>query len=482
MLIHLIGVAGTGMGALASLLQASGHEVRGSDVSFDPPMGPALRAWGIPCLEGFDPAHLEPTPDVVVVGNVCRRDNCEARAAFERGLQVMHIASALQHFVLSGTSPLVVTGTHGKTTTTALAAFLLDRAGLGPGFLIGGLPVDFERSARAPCTSNATFGGRRVPFVLEGDEYDTAYFEKTAKFLHYQPEVVVLTSLEHDHVDIYPTFEAYRAAFEKLLLGLPPEGLLVANCGDPEVAALLERVPVQAEVLRYGLLPELASGRSVEVCVTDFSTGPSGSDFSLRVGEEEPRCFSTSLTGDYNLANAAGALVACARGFGVPFEVLSRHLPDFRGVARRQQLVGVAGGVRVIDDFAHHPTAVKKTLRALRARFPEGRLFAVFEPRSATACRRLHQTAYATAFSAADEVLLPPLGRDLPSSERLDVAALTDAIRSQGQSAFAFGSVEAIVEHLVARARPSDCIAVLSNGAFGGIHRMLLARLEPGHP
>src|SRR5688572_13543998 len=239
MRIHVIAVAGTGMGALAGLLKELGHEVSGSDTSFDPPMGPALEAWGIRLLHGFDPRHLDHEPDLVVVGNVCRPNNPEAVAAFERGLETTHIAGALSRFALAGTSPLVIAGTHGKTTTTALAAHVLDRAGFAPGFLVGGIPKGFERSFRAAPRerrlSTEPRPMRRAPFVIEGDEYDTAYFEKSAKFLHYMPEVAVLTSIEHDHVDIYPTETAYLEAFRRFVALVPEDGLIVANAADARV-------------------------------------------------------------------------------------------------------------------------------------------------------------------------------------------------------------------------------------------------------
>jgi UDP-N-acetylmuramate: L-alanyl-gamma-D-glutamyl-meso-diaminopimelate ligase len=241
MRIHIVGVAGTGMGSLAGLLKELGHDVSGSDLAFDPPMGPALAAWGIRCLAGFSAEHLNPAPDLVVIGNVCRKDNPEARAAIDGGLPYTHIAGALQRFVLEKSKPLVIAGTHGKTTTTSLAAWLLEAAGLAPGFLVGGIPKNFDRGFRAPKTRLPVAGSEgaseRPPFVLEGDEYDTAFFEKTAKFLHYRAEVLVVTSIEHDHIDIYPNEESYLGAFRQLLRNMAPSGLVVANGSDARVVS-----------------------------------------------------------------------------------------------------------------------------------------------------------------------------------------------------------------------------------------------------
>jgi UDP-N-acetylmuramate: L-alanyl-gamma-D-glutamyl-meso-diaminopimelate ligase len=424
---------------------------------------------------------LDPAPDLVVVGNVCRRDNVEACAAFERGLRVMHIASALQELVLDGTSPLVVAGTHGKTTTTALAAYLLDRTGFEPGFLIGGLPVDFERSAR-PASKHRRLRGpnepqRRTPFVIEGDEYDTAFFEKTAKFLHYRAEVAILTSIEQDHVDIYPTYESYRHAFEQFVAELPESGLIVAYAGDPEVVDVVTK-HARAAVRYYGLVDEPHHDVPVHWLGAPIPSHGATNDFELFTGGVRVGRFSTRLPGRHNLRNTLAALAASCEGFGAPLERLREALAGFQGVARRQQELGAPRGIFVVDDFAHHPTAVRETLAALRQRYPSSKLWAVFEPRSATACRRLHQAAYASAFESADAVLIAPLGRqNLALEERLDVERLVTDLRNRGQQAEAPSSLEGIVDQLVMRTKPGDCIALLSNGRFGGIHEQLLRRL-----
>jgi UDP-N-acetylmuramate: L-alanyl-gamma-D-glutamyl-meso-diaminopimelate ligase len=484
--VHIVAVAGTGMGALAGLLSQLGHRVTGSDTAFYPPMGPALERWGIHCLSGFDPAHLDSKPDLVVIGNVCRRDNPEAVAAFERGLRVTHIAGALRELVLATSSPLVIAGTHGKTTTTALAAFLLDATGRTPGFLIGGIPIDFGVSARpapgAPHSLPVASGtDRRRPFVIEGDEYDTAYFEKTAKFLHYGAEVAVITSIEHDHIDIYPDFGKYLDAFAQFIATVPETGLIVARAADARVVELVSR-HARAPVAWYALQGEPCHGQSPHWLAAPLPGNPNGTSLDVYAGGVYAGRFATQLSGDYNVGNALAALAAAAQGYAVPLGELRAALPRFRGVLRRQQLLGKPGGIAVIDDFAHHPTAVGKTLRGLRDRTRDGKLFAVFEPRSATACRSLHQEAYAGAFEAADAVLLAPLGRaNIPAEEQLDIEHLVAELRRSGKDAASFPSVAAIVESLVLRSVSGDVIAVLSNGAFGGIHGLLLDGLTRRH-
>ncbi|HSC87084.1 MAG TPA: Mur ligase family protein [Polyangiaceae bacterium] len=482
MRIHVTAVAGTGMGALAGLLRELGHEVSGSDVAFYPPMGPALREWGIRLFEGFSREHLLATagreaPELVVVGNVCRKDNVEAVAALELGLPRLHIADALRRFALAQASPLVVAGTHGKTTTSALVAHLLDRSGLNPGFLIGGVPRSLGRSFRPAGKRKLSTGGqlglRRPPFVLEGDEYDTAFWEKTAKFLHYDAEVAILTSIEHDHIDIYPTYADYRRAFETFVAGLPEDGLLVACASEPEVVAVAQQA--RCPVAYYALEGEDTHGQSPHWLAAPAQETEDGITFDLFAGGVLAGRYITPLPGRHNLKNAVAAIAAAAQGYGVPLRSLASPLAEFGGVRRRQELRGTTGGARVYDDFAHHPTAVRVTLDALRRKHREGRLLAVFEPRSATACRRLHQDAYADAFAAADVVLLPPVGRpELAADEKLDVELLASALRERGQRAEALPDVDGIVARLRELARPGDTVAILSNGAFGGIFERLL--------
>lgn len=482
MRIHVVGVCGSGMGSLAGLLVDLGHDVSGSDVAFDPPMGPALRGWGVRLLRGFDAAHLADEPELVVIGNVCRKDNPEARAAIDGGLEYTHIAGALRRFALSDARPLVVSGTHGKTTTTALSAWLLHALGRDPGFLIGGVPKNFDKSFRAArrrrlAGPGAAGDGVRPPFVVEGDEYDTAFFEKTAKFLHYGAEVAIVTSIEHDHVDIYPTEESYVGAFRRFVRDVPERGLVVANAADARVVEIA-KAEARADVSFYALEGEDTHGVAPRWVAAPAQLDGRGTTFDLYAGGSACGRLLVPLAGLHNLSNTLSAIAAVVEGYGVKVHELARPLAAFGGVRRRQEIIGEPRGVVVIDDFAHHPTAVRKTLSALKARFPTGRLFAVFEPRSATACRAMHQAEYARSFDDADVVMLPPLGRSgLPAAERLDTERLVNDLRSSGKDAQSFSGVDPIVQELVKRAQPGDTIALLSNGAFGGIHEKLLAAL-----
>ncbi len=486
--VHVVAASGTGMGSLAGLLRELGHRVTGSDVRFDPPIGPALAEWGVECLTGFDPAHLDPAPDLVVVGNVCRPDNPEARAAIDRGLEVTHIAGALARFALEGTSPLVVAGTHGKSTTTSLAAWLLDQAGLEPGFLVGGVPKNFGKSFRAarprrglpraadPQLSHISLG-RRTPFVIEGDEYDTAFFEKTAKFLHYCAEIAILTSIEHDHIDIYPTPEAYFQAFERFIAGLPEHGLLVANAADRVVVKLASR-HARCPIAWYALEGQDTHGVAPHWLGALATADADGVTFDLFAGGVAVGRVASPLPGLHNLANTVAALGAAAQGYGARLERLIPALAVFQGIKRRQELLGTPGGHPVYDDFAHHPTAVRETLAALKGKHPKVPLIAVFEPRSATACRALHQDAYAHSFGAASRVILAPLGRDLPPSEALDTVRLADELSRQGTPAHAAHSLPEVLELVKQHATAGSVIALLSNGAFGGLHGQVLEALE----
>ncbi|MEZ4392546.1 MAG: Mur ligase family protein [Polyangiales bacterium] len=479
--IHLIGVAGTGMGAFAGLLRAQGHRVTGSDTAFYPPMGDVLARYGVETMPGWRAENLTPAPDLVVVGNVCRRDNPEAVAAMEGGMKVRSFPKALGELFLAGRRPLVIAGTHGKTTTTALAAWLLRASGLDPSFLVGGVCKNFDSS----------FGlGQGGAFVVEGDEYDSAFFEKIPKFWSYRPWGAVLTSIEHDHIDIYPDPQSYRDAFVGFASRLAPDGVLVAHGADPEVRAVAARAACR--VVTYGLSGDaLVDGAAPTWMAAPIAPTAGVQPFELFIGGSCAGRFFSPLMGEHNLRNAVAAVALLAESFDVPVPTLAKHLREFKGVKRRQELVAVADGVRVYDDFAHHPTAVYETLRAMRGHHPGARLIAVFEPRSATACRSLHQREYPEAFSPADAVILAPVGRsNIPEGERLDVARVAAEIRAKGAEAACVASGEGSTDEIVARvlelARPGDTVAVLSNGAFGGIHgkleRALNARAEGSTP
>jgi UDP-N-acetylmuramate: L-alanyl-gamma-D-glutamyl-meso-diaminopimelate ligase len=486
--VHMIGVCGTGMGSLAALFREQGHRVTGSDVRFDPPIGPMLASLGVECLEGYDEAHLERdgrVPDLVVVGNVVRKENPEALAAERRGLRRTSMSRALREQFLAKRRPLVVAGTHGKTTTSAMCALVLFKAGLEPGWFIGGVPKDLPASASVGSTRRSLVPKTRVepgsasPFVVEGDEYDDVYWSKAPKFLDYvgvgQDDVVIVTSIEQDHIDIYPDVTAYEAAFRALVRAVPARGLLVCDARDARVRAIV-REEARARVSFYALDRDETGS---ELATWMAAPGPIDERgvqfFDVFVGGSSCGRFALGVPGAHNMRNALAAIAAASEGFGVELRDARHALAEFRGVKRRQDLLGEPDGVRIYDDFAHHPTAVDETLRALRARHPQGALVAVFEPRSATACRALHQDAYTRAFDAADRVLFAPLGRsNIPDGERLDLARLASAI---GPKAHAARDLAEIVARLVDESRPGDTLALLSNGAFGGLHGELVRAL-----
>ncbi|MBI2897786.1 MAG: UDP-N-acetylmuramate:L-alanyl-gamma-D-glutamyl-meso-diaminopimelate ligase [Deltaproteobacteria bacterium] len=460
MRIHMIGISGTGMGALAGLLLDAGHEVSGSDLRFDPPIGDLLRSSGARLLQGFAADHVEAGIDLVIVGNVCRSTNVEAVRAGELGLRRASMPGTVDELFLRCRRSFVIAGTHGKTTTTSLVAHVLHSLGRDPSFLVGGVPANFGTGHRL---------GHGKDFVIEGDEYDSAFFEKVPKMWRYRPWAAVVTSMEHDHVDIYPTADLYAAAFRRFVELLPEEGLLVLNADSDEVVALAAHSV--ARVVTFGLGDARGSA--------DFVATPRPSGFDLVVRGQACGRYDLAVPGRHNVANAAAAVAVCHEALSISFDDLRPALASFRGVKRRQELVGTPGGVRLYDDFAHHPTEVAATLAALAGLHPTARLCAVFEPRSATACRRLHQEAYAGAFDAAAEVLVARVGRpDLPAEEQLDVGRLVSDLRSRGLAAQGPLEIDEIVGHVVAAARPGDVVAVLSNGSFGGIHEALRRALD----
>jgi UDP-N-acetylmuramate: L-alanyl-gamma-D-glutamyl-meso-diaminopimelate ligase len=462
MKVHLVAICGTGMGALAGLLKEAGHEVQGSDRAFYPPMAERLQTWGIPTLRGFDPAHLDPDIDLVIVGNVCRKDNPEAQAALQRGLPVMSFPQALSEFFIAGKSSVVVAGTHGKTTTAALLSYVLVEAGLDPSFLVGGIPQNFGKSFHL---------GQGGVFVVEGDEYDTAFFDKRPKFVHYRPKIVVLTAMEFDHADIYRDMEAYRAAFTTLLSLLPADGLLVACADDPEVNALARSAPCR--VVTYGL------GPGATWSAADIQPGEDATRFSLIRQGSHVRTVTLPLAGRHNVVNTLGVLAA-AEALGVDVKAAAGYLTGFAGVTRRMQVRGVVDGVTVIDDFAHHPTKVRETVRAARARYPRSHLVAVFEPRTATSRRKVFQEAYPASFAAADEVVVvPPFDAEkIPEAERFDSAALVAALQQNGQKAVLHENADEVVAALSTRLSQDTVVLIMSNGAFDNIHEKLLSALR----
>ncbi|HTX52299.1 MAG TPA: UDP-N-acetylmuramate:L-alanyl-gamma-D-glutamyl-meso-diaminopimelate ligase [Candidatus Baltobacteraceae bacterium] len=462
MKVHLVAICGTGMGSLAGLLKEAGHDVTGSDRSFYPPMSERLQAWGIPMMQGFDPAHIAPGTDLVIVGNVCRKDNPEAQAALQRGFRVMSFPQALSEFFIAGKTSVVVAGTHGKTTTASLLSYVLVEAGLDPSFLVGGIPQNFGKSFHL---------GQGKVFVVEGDEYDAAFFDKRPKFIHYRPNIVLLTAVEFDHADIYPDMTAYRAAFQQLLALLPADGTVIACTDDPEVKALTTSAPCR--VVRYGL------GAGSMWTAADIDIGEETTRFCLIRDGVPFASVTLPLAGRHNVSNTVGVL-ATASMLGVDVPMAAASLAGFAGIARRMQVRGVVDGVTVIDDFAHHPTKVRETVRAARARYPGARLVAVFEPRTNTSRRKFFQEIYPASFAAADEVIVvPPFDiENIPSAERFDSAALVMALRQMGKHATLHARADQVVADLSPRLGENSVVLIMSNGAFDGIHEKLLTALR----
>lgn len=463
--IHLLGVGGTGMGAFASLLQQAGWEVTGSDQNLYPPMSDMLRDWGILALSPYRPENLEEAaPDLVVVGNVIRRDNPEAAAVRERGLPHVSFPHALGELFLRDRHAIVVAGTHGKTTTTSMVAHFAHEAGRDPSFLVGGVLGNFGTSARL---------GGGEDFAVEGDEYDTAYFDKGPKFLHYHPKTVIFTSCEFDHADIYRDVEHYESSFSLLMSRMREDGLVLA-CASTEAPVRIAR-EARCRVETYSALPGREADWTAEILATDEA----GSRFVVRRRGEPILEALLPLGGRHNVENALGALAACiARGSDPT--LLAQGVSNFRGVRRRQELRGDFGGVLVFDDFAHHPTAVRETLAAIRGRNPGRRIVAVFEPRSNTSRRSLHQAAYSESFDDAARVLVQaPVPHDrVPEDERLDARLLCSRIASRGIHASAHGNADEILAALLEESRPGDLVLIMSNGSFGGLVDRFVAALS----
>jgi UDP-N-acetylmuramate: L-alanyl-gamma-D-glutamyl-meso-diaminopimelate ligase len=450
------------MASLAGLLREQGHEVTGSDQDVYPPMSTQLEALGIPIRSPYAEENVPEDADLVVIGNALSRGNPEVEALLDRRARYTSAPALIAEEFLRPRTSFVVAGTHGKTTTTSLLAFLLDRAGLDPSFLIGGIPVDFGRSYRLA-------SGRH--FVIEGDEYDCAFFDKRPKFVHYLPDVAIVGNLEFDHADIYADLAAVQLAFVRFLNVIPRRGLLVAGTESPALAEILPKARCRVET--FGL-HEGADWRAVDVRAEG-----QGSRFRLlRRGRDEGE-FALALGGEHNVRNALAALAAAAEA-GVSPAAARETLAAFSGVKRRLEVRGVAGGVTVYDDFAHHPTAVAATLAALRALGGPGRLVAVFEPRSYTCRTKVFQDDFARAFGGADRVIVAAahLPGKVPEGQRISEADLVEGIRREGTDAAFVPTVDEIVRTLVRELRPGDRVAILSNGGFGGIHDKLLRSLE----
>jgi UDP-N-acetylmuramate: L-alanyl-gamma-D-glutamyl-meso-diaminopimelate ligase len=455
--IHILGIAGTFMGGVAAIAKAAGFRVTGSDLNVYPPMSTQLQALGIEFVQGYGAEQLDLKPDMVVVGNALSRGSPVIEAMLDRGMPYTSGPLWLAEQVLHERHVIAVTGTHGKTTTTAMLTWILEHAGLAPGFLVGGVPGNFESSARL---------GQPPFFVIEADEYDTAFFDKRAKFVHYRPRTAILNNLEYDHADIYPDVASIRRQFNQLLRTVPGAGRLIVNAQDAEIAAVLNEgcwTPRES----FGLVKG-GAGLSAD-WTAHIAKDSAASRFAVHFQGREVAEVAWTLIGEHNVMNALAAIGA-ARHVGVTPEHAAQALNAFRGVKRRMEVRGEVAGVTVYDDFAHHPTAIETTLKGLRARVGAARIIAVLEPRSNTMKMGVHREQLAPSLAVADRTWLlnsPDLGWDLAG-----------AVSSMGDRANLAGSVDALVQGLAAQARAGDHVLVMSNGGFGGLHDKLLAALR----
>ncbi len=459
--IYFIGICGTAMASLAVLLKKRGYHVTGSDSNVYPPMSTFLEQQNIDVLEGYLEENLCNVPDLVVIGNALSRGNPEVEIVLEQGIPYISMAELLKEFFIRGTTSLVVTGTHGKTTTTSLLAWIFECAGKQPGFMIGGIPENFGTSCQE--------GGGKF-FITEGDEYDTAFFDKRSKFFHYQPHQLIINNVEFDHADIFNSLEDILRAFQLMLRLVPRNGLIAVNGDDANAMHVVQSA--------YSPYVTFGFGESCEARAMDLQITPQGTTFHLEWPGYCVNTFSIPLFGQYNVRNAMGAaILALHNGIGV--EAIQQAFDQFYNVKRRQELRGIRNGIHVYDDFAHHPTAVLETIQAIRQKHPQQRLIAVFEPRSNTSVLNIHQATLANSFEAADEVLLayPHRMDQISPDQRLDVETVAGIIKQQGKNALAFPEVSNIVDHLLKFAQPDDVILIMSNGKFGNIHQTLLTEL-----
>lgn len=461
---HFIGICGTAMASVAIMAKAIGHRVTGSDENVYPPMSLQLAEQGIEVKCGYAAGNLDPRPDWVVVGNALSRGNDEIEAVLNRRIPYLSMPELLGREFIRDRTSVVITGTHGKTTTASLMAWMLDQAGLSPGFMIGGIPLNFGLSGR---------NGEGGFFVTEGDEYDTAFFDKRSKFFHYRPESLVLNNIEFDHADIFPNLDAILLSFERLVNIVPGNGLIAANADDPNVARALQKA--HTGVQTYGL------GSGAEWTGIPLEMDADGQRFAVRHNQEAWGEFRIPMWGAHAVSNALACIVVASH-HGMGKEAVAKALSGFRGVKRRMELRGEVNGIRVYDDFAHHPTAIAATLSSVKRAIPDGRLWGVFEPRSNTSRTNLMQRELSEALACADIAVLAGVHRleRVPESRRLDAVAVIRAIQSKDKQADYIETVDEIVDHVSRNARPGDVIVGMSNGGFDGFHERMLKRLREG--
>jgi UDP-N-acetylmuramate: L-alanyl-gamma-D-glutamyl-meso-diaminopimelate ligase len=459
--IHLIGICGTAMASLAGILKDLGYKITGSDQNVYPPMSTQLEKLGIPIQQGFKKENLQPRPDLVIVGNVVSRSNPEAEALLSSDIPYTSLPKAMGEFVIGQRNSFVIAGTHGKTTTTSLMAWVTDGLGLGAGFLIGGIPLNYGLSFRAPKGND---------FVIEGDEYDTAFFDKVPKFIHYKPKYVILTSVEFDHADIYRDLDHVKQAFRQLLELIPEDGVLIYNADDANIADIL---PACKAKICWGYGEKHGDFR-----YTDREVVQGRNQFTVTHNGQRIADVAVKIFGEHNTLNTL-AVFALGEALKFPRAKVLQALADFKGVKRRQELLGEVGGVTVIEDFAHHPTAVDLTLKCMRERFPQRRIVAVFEPRSATSRRKVFQQDYVRAFQPADLVFVnqPYDQSKIDAADRFSTDQLIQDLRQTGKVAEMAGSVDELLTRMVPQIRAKDVILIMSNGGFEGIYQKIFQQL-----
>ncbi len=475
--VHFLGICGTAMGAVASAMARQGYVVTGTDANVYPPMSTFLENEGIQIFQGYNPANIPGDTDLVVIGNAMSRGNIEVEAVLDTRLRYMSLPETMKEFFLWGKRNLVVTGTHGKTTTTSMLTWMLEANGLNPSFMIGGIARNLGRGGRFTDSDYC---------VLEGDEYDTSFFDKRSKFLHYLPEVVIVNNIEMDHADIYANVDEIKLSFKRLLRVVPRNGIVFINADCPNCADVRQYAVSELKMVK---LVSVGMSEEADLRITDIEYRPDGCSFTLVAapapedGNPSPRPlngerFSLPMIGDFNVRNAA--MAACAAAFaGLNAEQIRTALNSFEGVARRQEVRGTVNGVTVVDDFAHHPTAIRQAIAGLRQRFPKSRLWVLFEPRSNTTIRNLFQKELAEALANADFAVIAPIEnhKRLTPEQRLNEEQLLADIQAAGTDAYVGKNVDDIVAHVVTHVHPNDVLLVMSNGGFGGIHNKLLIAL-----
>ena len=466
--IHLIGICGTAMASLAGMLKSQGHRITGSDKAFYPPMSDELERLGIETLDGFSAANLEPAPDLVVIGNATSRGNVEVEATLNLKLEYASLPEVLSRHFIRGRQSTVVAGTHGKTTTTSLLAWVMETSGLDPTFLIGGVAENFGASFKVTKSNH---------FLIEGDEYDTAFFDKGPKFLHYHPDVVILNNIEYDHADIYDDLESVKKAFRLLVNMVPTEGRLIAGWDSPVVREIVEH-PITPQGVWSPLERFSIDREDAEWIARDLEFTPNETSFNVfRCGNEYER-FRTPLAGRFNVRNCLG-VIAAAETLGIERKATAEALATFKSVKRRMEVRGVISGITVIDDFAHHPTAVRETLAAAAQLYPDQRIVSIYEPRTWTARKKVFQAEYGEAFGPAEMVVIAGLfdADRIDANEQLSIEELMRDLKAHGKQAATMNDADDIVARLAPELLEGDVVVIMSNGGFGGIHEKLMDAL-----